>query len=137
MGGMTAEDILAVLDYQAEMRRFAATEIGGQLNKFVSAHGRAWITDQREHASDAAMARDWKMSEDALTALTKAIKRAQAEFRRAVELLRRVQLGDECGHLDPLEADIHAFLSEIDAPAQEPEAARRIVPSNPRADVET
>ena len=62
---MTAEDILAVLDYQAEMRRFAATEIGGQLNKFVSAHGRAWITDQREHASDAAMARDWKMSEDA------------------------------------------------------------------------
>ena len=138
---MTAEDILAVLDYQAEMRRFAATEIGGQLNKFVSAHGRAWITDQREHASDAAMARDWKMSEDALTALTKAIKRAQAEFRRAVELLRQFKDWHDAPHTTTSDTEfatcagaIDDFLDEIDRDAaQEADPFRKIVPANPRA----
>ena len=43
---------------------------------------------------------------------------------RAVALLRRVPLGDESGHLDPLEADIHAYLTEIDTPdAAVPNAA--------------
>jgi hypothetical protein len=35
-------------------------------------------------------------------------------FARALELLRRVPLGDEVGKLDPLELDIHAFLAEFD-----------------------
>ena len=44
-------------------------------------------------------------------------------FARALELLRRVPLGDEAGKLDPLEADIHAFLTESDDGASGAEPA--------------
>ena len=44
-------------------------------------------------------------------------------FARALELLRRVPLGDEVGKLDPLEADIHAFLTEFDDGASGAEPA--------------
>ena len=40
--------------------------------------------------------------------------RSEKLAERALELLRRVPLGDEVGKLDPLEAEIHAFLTEFD-----------------------
>ena len=51
--------------------------------------------------------------------------RSEKLAERALELLRRVPLGDEVGKLDPMEADIHAFLTEFDdgASGAEPAAA--------------
>ena len=55
-------------------------------------------------------------------------------FARALELLRRVPLGDEVGKLDPLEADIHAFLAEIDDGASGAEPAVAVTEPAPTAD---
>ena len=49
--------------------------------------------------------------------------RSETLAERALELLRRVPLGDEVGKLDPLEADIHAFLTEFDDGASGAEPA--------------
>ena len=49
--------------------------------------------------------------------------RSEKLAERALELLRRVPLGDEVGKLDPLEADIHAFLAGIDDGASGAEPA--------------
>ena len=49
--------------------------------------------------------------------------RSEMMAERALELLRRVPLGDEAGKLDPLEADIHAFLTEFDDGASGAEPA--------------
>ena len=49
--------------------------------------------------------------------------RSEKLAERALELLRRVPLGDEVGKLDPLEAEIHAFLTEFDDGASGAEPA--------------
>jgi hypothetical protein len=62
---------------QSELRLFSQTKIGGLLNAFVSAHGKAWVEDCREFPSDAKMTRCWDASNDALNALREAIREAQ------------------------------------------------------------
>ena len=60
--------------------------------------------------------------------------RSEMMAERALELLRRVPLGDEVGKLDPLEADIHAFLTEFDDGASGAEPAVAVTEPAPTAD---
>ena len=59
--------------------------------------------------------------------------RSETLAERALELLRRVPLGDEVGKLDPLEADIHAFLTEFDDGASGAEPAVAVTEPTPVA----
>ena len=59
--------------------------------------------------------------------------RSEKLAERALELLRRVPLGDEVGKLDPLEAEIHAFLTEFDDGASGAEPAVAIPEPAPTA----
>lgn len=63
----------------AREREWAQTEIGQLFIRFEAALGRAWVTDCRENASDAAMRRDWdranKARSEFLTALREALYR--------------------------------------------------------------
>ena len=60
--------------------------------------------------------------------------RSEKLAERALELLRRVPLGDEVGKLDPLEADIHDFLTELDDGASGAEPAAAVTEPAPTAD---
>lgn len=54
---------------QVARRAFYETETGKLLRRFEAALGSAWVTDQRENASNAAMDRDWAKANAARDAL--------------------------------------------------------------------
>lgn len=54
---------------QQQRRAFYETETGLLLRRFEAALGCAWVTDQRENASTAAMDRDWAKANAARDAL--------------------------------------------------------------------
>jgi hypothetical protein len=72
---ITNEEIIASL---AEMRRWNGTPAGKLFADFERAIGRAWQTDSRESASDAAMKRDWDAADGARAAIKAEIVRLQA-----------------------------------------------------------
>lgn len=76
---MTNAEIMA---YQREEREWEATPAGSAFAKFERLLGSAWITDQREHSSTAAMDRDWKAAKDARAEIVAEIRRLQAEARK-------------------------------------------------------
>ncbi len=71
---MTSEEIMAL---QRAEREWAATPAGGAFIKFERLLGTAWITDQREGASTAAMDRDWNAARAARAEAVAAIKALQ------------------------------------------------------------
>jgi hypothetical protein len=60
-------------DYKRE-RAWGQTEIGKLFFRFEAALGRAWVTDCREFASDAAMKRDWEAANVARRELLKVLR---------------------------------------------------------------
>lgn len=61
-------------EYYRREKEWGQTEIGKAFYRFVSAHGRAWITDCRATATTRSMERDWKTAEEAKKAFLKLLR---------------------------------------------------------------
>jgi hypothetical protein len=66
-----------IIEYQKEMKRWSETKVGAAFLKFENLLGKAWVTDQRETASDKAMRDAWAKSYAARQEVIAAIKELQ------------------------------------------------------------
>ena len=72
---MTNEEIVA---YQAEQRRFAATDAGAALLKYERLLAHSWQADSRDGISDKRLREVWAASDEARVELVRIVKDLQA-----------------------------------------------------------
>jgi hypothetical protein len=75
---MTTDEIMAL---QADAKAWAETPAGAAFTKFESQIAAAWITDQRDSSSDAAMKRDWNAANAARAEIVAEIRKLQGTLK--------------------------------------------------------